>query len=411
MATYVSLSDFANVTMEEWQRTVPNLINHKYWLNNNLKTRVVNHGGESLINVPAQTKGMVSAMPTAENVANPTPVSPSYVNYDLYIKKIVARMILSEETMALNKGKAAIVDNLNRLMTDTLNDYNMTREFQMHQPADGVVCVSAEADTATTITMDSCRWVRPGMTLDGYKDYSDTTADHADAVVSSVDYDNKVVTFTASLTSTTDGEEFVIANTYTAGTISSTYFCNGIETLINDDDPDYGDIMGRDRATYPDAVAVVKTGASAGTAEPLTLARMRSVLDSIDINWGNDLPNIIYCPIGVFNSYQEVLRNANQPTVAMPAKDGYPAGLEFVYNGHVCRLVSSRLALPNTMFFINTEHLIKYKAADTGWDTLAGPWEKVSGYQQYEKVYRGWENYAVDVFKAHGRLEDCTETT
>ena len=155
MATYVSLSDFANVTMEEWQRTVPNLINHKYWLNNNLKTRVVNHGGESLINVPAQTKGMVSAMPTAENVANPTPVSPSYVNYDLYIKKIVARMILSEETMALNKGKAAIVDNLNRLMTDTLNDYNMTREFQMHQPADGVVCVSAESDTAATITMDS----------------------------------------------------------------------------------------------------------------------------------------------------------------------------------------------------------------------------------------------------------------
>ena len=63
------------------------------------------------------------------------------------------------------------------------------------------------------------------------------------------------------------------------------------------------------------------------------------------------------------------------------------------------------------MFFINTEHLIKYKAADTGWDTLAGPWEKVSGYQQYEKVYRGWENYAVDVFKSHGRLEDITETT
>jgi hypothetical protein len=411
MATYVSLSDFANVTMEEWQRTVPNHINHKYWLNNNLKTRVVNHGGESLINVPFQSKGMVSAMPTAENVANPTPVSPSYGNLDLYMKKIVARMILSEETMALNKGKAAIVDNLNRLMTDTLNDYNMMREFQMHQPADGVICVSAESDTATTITMDSVRWVRPNMTLDGFQDYSDTTADHADAVVSSVDYDTKVVTFSASLTSTTDGEEFVIANTYTAGAINTTYFCNGIETLINNDDPDYGDIMGRDRATYPDASAVVKTGASAGTAEALTLARMRSVLDSIDVWWGNDLPNIIYCPVGVYNSYLEILRNANQPTVSMPAKDGYPAGVEFIYNGKSMRIVSSRLALPNTMFFINTDHLIKYKAADTGWDTLAGPWEKISGYQQYEKVYRGWENYAVDVFKSHGRLEDITETT
>jgi hypothetical protein len=169
--------------------------------------------------------------------------------------------------------------------------------------------------------------------------------------------------------------------------------------------------MGRDRATYADASAVVKTGASAGTAEALTLARMRAVFDSIEVWYGEGLPTIGYTSQGVLNSYNEILRNANQPTVSMPAKDGYPAALEFIYNGHVVRLIASRLALPNTIFFINPEKLIRYNAGEAAWDTLAGPWEKVAGYQQYEKVYRGWENYGVDgVFKAHGRLEDITET-
>jgi hypothetical protein len=399
--------------MSEWQKNVPNVVNMKHWLYNNLKTQTVNHSGEDVYYIPFQTRGLVSAMESAENAANPTPVSPAHAKLSLYLKKIVARMIVSEETLTLGKGPNALASDLTRLMNSTLDDFNMKREFQMHQPADGVVCVSAEVDSATTITMDSVRWCYGGMVLDGFKDYSDTTADHADATIAEggVDYDNKVVTFTGSLTSTTDGEEFVTANTYVAGSISTTRYCNGIETLINNDDPDYGDIMGRDRATYADASAVVKTGASAGTAEALTLPRIRSVFDSIDIWWGKDLPGIGYMPIGVLNSYQEVLRNANQPTVAMPTKDGYPAGVQFIYNGHEVRMVSSRLALPNTIFFINTDHLIKYVGGDTGWDTLAGPWEKVAGYQQYEKVYRGWLNFAVDVFKAHGRLEDVTETT
>ena len=134
------------------------------------------------------------------------------------------------------------------------------------------------------------------------------------------------------------------------------------------------------------------------------------MFDSIDIWYGEGFPTIGYTTQGVLNSYQEILRNANQPTVSMPTKDGYPAGLEFIYNGHVVRLVASRLALPGTIFFINPEHLIRYNAGEAAWDTLAGPWEKVAGYQQYEKVYRGWENYGVDIFKCHGRLEDITET-
>ena len=139
------------------------------------------------------------------------------------------------------------------------------------------MCVSAEAVTNTTVEMDSVRWCYPGKTLDGFKDYSDTTPDHDGVVIAEggVDYDTKHVTFTTTLTSTTDGEEFVNGSSYVAGSISTTRYCNGIETLINDSDPDYGDIMGRDRATYADASAVVKTGASAGTAEALTLARMR----------------------------------------------------------------------------------------------------------------------------------------
>ena len=408
MATYVSQSDFVNVTMEEWQKNVPLTVNVKHWLNNNLKTKVLNHQGESLVNIPFQIQLIEGAQPSGENVANPTPRSPNFAKGQLYMKKIVARMLFSEETISLNKGSAVIVNDLNNLMNGTLNTFNMTREFMMHQPGSGVLCQATGAPSGHTVTVESCRWLRVGMTLDGYHS---TNKDCDSVYITDIDYDANTFTLvdpSGDVGSINSDTEFMIADTYvTSHTAVTTMFCNGIELLINDTDHDW-DVLGIDRGTYNYAKAVVKYGGTPGADEALTLARMRAVMDSIDINWGQDLPSIIYCSVPVFNAYQEVLRNAQQPTVNMPAKDGYPAGLEFVYNGNTCRIVSSRLCLPETMFFINPDHLIKYKAADTGWDTLAGPLQKVAGYQQYEKVYRGWENYGVDVFKAHGRLADVT---
>jgi hypothetical protein len=428
MATNVSLSDFVNATIEAYVKKAVSLPNTKYWLNNNLKTQIINHGGETLIYVPMQTQIPESAFMSAENVANPSAAQPAFVKGTLYLKKIVAPMRFSEETVALNQGPNVIVKNLETITSGTLQAYNMAREFQMHQDGSGILChvVTATSTTSTshTITVDSARWLRVGMILDGY---TAATPNGVDMAVTDVNYDTNVVTLTTAASPTiAAGDHWYYANTYTGGTYAATYFCNGIEHLINDSDAAWStpSTMGFDRDTQSFAKAVVKYGASAGTAEALTLGRMRSVCDSIDVNAGEVGTELIYCGMGAFNAYQEVLRNENQPTVSMPASGGYPDGLEFVYNGKKIRIVSSRLvadvntsgasatvgsgAANGTMYFIDPKHLIKYKGGDVGWDTMAGSLQKVAGYQQYERVYRGWENYGCDFFKKQGRLNDIT---
>ena len=140
MATYVSLSDFANATMSEWQKNVPNIVNMKYWLRNNIKAKTITQTGEDVYYIPFQTKGLVSAMESGENVANPTPVSPAHAKLSLYNKKIVARMIVSEETLTLGAGKNALASSLTRLMDSTLADYNMHQRV-CHAPARRRRCV------------------------------------------------------------------------------------------------------------------------------------------------------------------------------------------------------------------------------------------------------------------------------
>jgi hypothetical protein len=425
MAT-VSLTDLANVSMDAWVKRVTKLPNSKYWLYNNLPSmQVVNQSGEQIIYVPMQTQLPESAFMSKENAAHPTARAPAFVKGYLYLKKLIALMQFSEETIVLNQGANALVKSLENISNGTLEAYNMVREFQMHQNGTGVVAtvVSATGDgTAThTVVFDSARWIRQGMVFDFY---TGASANATNFQATDVNYDTNTVVF-SDLDSGThtiaDGDVLYYAGTYVSGgTILTSMYANGIDTLINSTDtafPGAALTMGFDRDTQSFAKAVVKTGASAGTAEALTLGRMRSVFDSIDINWGQDTPELIYTGIGGYNAYQEVLRNENQPIVSMPASGGYPDGLEFVYNGKKARLVSSRLVSDNyigtatgnaTMYFINPKHLIKYVGGSEGWDTIAGGFQKVAGYQQYQRVYRGWMNFGCDAFKSQGRLNDIT---
>jgi hypothetical protein len=416
--TNVTIADFANAMMEDFSKKITKVPNVKYWLNNNLPTETVNHGGETLINFILQTQLPESAYLSKEGEVSPSAAQPDFEKGQLYIKKIIAPMRFTEETVFLNKGAQAIVKNLENITEGTIEAFNMMREFQMHQNGDGILAtatsITATTDIHQVMVVDSARWIRKGMLLDCYNDVT-LVSDHLR--VTDVNYD----TNTVSMTDEDDASGVLVAGYHLlphasfigSSTIITTKFCNGIETLINDTDTPFGTAvtMGFDRDTQSFAQACVKYGASSGTDEALTLSRMRSVMDSIDINWGRSWPTIGYCPPGVLNAYNDVLKNGQQPTLAMPAEDGWPEGVAFIYNGKRVRIVSSRLALDNTLFFINPSTITKYKAADTGWDTFAGTFQKVASYQMFERMYRGWENYACTNFRANGRLNDISHAT
>jgi hypothetical protein len=416
MATNVSRSDFANVIIEAYHKKVTQVPNINDWLYNNIPLEVVNQKGEDKLNFEMQTQLPESAYVSGEGVASQSARVPAFVKGYTYLKKIESPMRFTEETVFLSKEPNTIVKTLENITNGTIKSYNMMREFMFHQPGTGLLAtvVSATGDgTAThTIVVDSARFLRVGMGIDIY---TGASANATNFTITAVDRDSNTITATdddAGTHTIADADVIYPKGGYVSGgTIVTTRFWNGFETLIGDTDtawPGAALTTGFDRDTQAFAKACVKYGDTPGTAQALTLGRMRAVCDLIQV-WENEVnTDIIYTDPGSLNAWNELLSNKQAPTINMPTEDGWPEGTAFVYNGKRMRVVSKNLAAPETMLFIAPKTFLKYLGGDTGWDTFAGTFQKVSGYQMFERMYRGWGNLVCLDFRANGRLNDIT---
>jgi hypothetical protein len=411
MPTNVDRADFVNVILDAQSKDVTKTPLLDAWLWNGIPFETVNQSGEDKINFAFQTQGNESAFLTEEGGANGSANVPAYAKGYQYLKKIGAPMRFTEETVFLSKKPNTIVETLKTYTEDTVAAYEMAREFMIHQPGTGILAtVTLGHATATTseFTVDSARWLRVGMVVDIYT----STSENVDSVtITDVNYDTNVVTGTHSSDTIVTGDlVYMHDSVVDSSTIVTTKFWSGIETLINDTDTAFGTALtlGLDRDTQSFAKACVKYGATPGTAEALTLGRMRAVCDSIDVNWGRSMPTFIYTDPFSLNAYNELLSNKQAPTINMPTEDGWPEAVAFVWNGKKMRVLSKRLAAPKTMLFINPSTLKKYIGGETGWDTMAGTFQKVAGFQIFERMYRGWGNLICTNFKANGRLNDIT---
>lgn len=407
----VDRADFVNVILEAQAKEVTKVPLIDNWLYDGIPFETVNQSGEDKLNFAFQTQGNESAFLTSEGGANGAANVPAYAKGYTYLKKIGAPMRFTEETVFLSKKPNTIVETLQTITNDTVAAYEMAREFMIHQPGTGIlatITLGHATDTTTEVTVDSARWLRVGMIVDVYTGASENIDS---CTITDVNYDTNIITMTHASDTPVTGDVIYMHDSYvTSSTIITSLFWNGIETLINDTDTAFGTplTLGLDRDTQSFAKACVKYGSTPGTAEALTLGRMRAVCDSIDVNWGRSMPTIIYTDPFSLNAYNELLNNKQAPTINMPTEDGWPEAVAFVWNGKKMRVLAKRLALPETMFFINPSTIKKYIGGETGWDTMAGTFQKVAGYQIFERMYRGWGNLICTNFKANGRLNDIS---
>ena len=407
-ADIASISTFTDATREAHRAKVAQSVNKDLWLFNHMKADKQQHNGEEVVNFTLQTGLPESATFTSAGAAHPSAVQPTFDKGQLYIKKLIAIMKYNEEVMHLT-GKEAIVKRLVNLRMGTTDVYNILKEFSLYQPADGILATATSEDSSQTFTVDSVRWLRKGMVLDGYD--SSNTHDADGIVITDINPSTLTVTVTGDITSVDTGTNFYSEGSWlTSGsrTISGTRFTNGIETICSDVDPDYGDFEGLDRDTYEYAKAVVAYGASTGENEAFTQDRLFDLLDLGQTQVGlSKLPKMAIgdpkCVRAIYNNF----RDQQQPAVNMPAKDGMPEGLQFQYGSHTIRIIAAHRASPNMLLLPNLDHLIKYNGGPEGWDTTTGVrW--VPDYQQFEEPYRGWWNYGTDFPQSNLALFDIT---
>lgn len=411
MASDLSLlSTYSNATREAHMKKVEYSGNKEDWLFNHIKADPYKHAGESLVNFSLQYQLPESATYTSENAAHPTCVQPAYAKGQLYIKKLLSKMQYSEEVNLLN-GKESIVNKLMELRDGTYAVYRLLRDHSIHTPGSGILATATSEDSGQTFTVDSVRWLRVGMVIDGYDSSNHHDADSI--VITGINPTTLTVTVTGTITSVDTDTDFYYNDTFTAsgGTISTTKFTNGIETICSDSDPAYGDFQGLDRGTYEYAKATVAYGASAGTAEAFTLDRLYEV---IELGIGNvglaKLPKFAVASPKTLRAVYNAFRDEQQPTIHMPANEGMPETLGVDYGGHKIRLYADYRSAPNTLWMPNSNYMVKYSGGPEGWDSYGGSGVHfVSGYQAFYEVYRGWWNYGTTFPQANMALFDITE--
>jgi len=407
------LSGLANVIKDKYNTDVPKLIPMQIFLWDYFKPKLVPFEGEGKFNVMMQTALNESAVATAEMTALPGGLVPAFAKGYLYLKKMIARMVISKESIVLTQGPNAMVKGLPNLMDSTIKPWMLNLEAYMHLAGEGVLATCTADDNGSgLLTVDDTRFIRVGMPL---KCYAADTIHDGEVVVTAV---NSATTFTVSGTSTAiaNGDLVYLSGSWvTSSAIATVMAPQGIETIIDETDPHYGDFQGLDRATLSYASAIIRdmsdAGGSAGTNGALTKMRIVHLLDSIWKASSHAVPHFGYCGLGVFNALAQLYDNANQPTALMPAKDGLPSGLEFQYHGRAIPIVSSPNAKKNAMFFINKDYLFRYSNGDPKWDDEGGFLRPLEDYHAFQAVYYGYNNFGSTMPESSGRLNDITEIT
>ncbi len=410
MASDLSLlSTYSNATREAHMKKVEYSGNKEDWLFNHIKTDPQKHAGESLVNFSLQYQLPESATYTSENAAHPSCVQPAYAKGQLYIKKLLSKMQYSEEVVHLN-GKESIVNKMMELRDGTYAVYRLLRDHSIHTPGSGVLATATSEDSGHTFTVDSVRWLRVGMVIDGYDSSNNHDADSI--VITGINPTTLTVTVTGTITDVDTDTSFYYNDTFVAsgGTISTCKYTNGIETICSDADPAYGNFEGLDRDTYEYAKATVKYGASAGTAEAFTLDRLYELIELGVGNVGlSKLPKFAVCSPKTLRAIYNSFRDEQQPTIHMPANEGMPETLGIDYGGHKIRMYADYRSAPNTLWMPNSNYMVKYSGGPEGWDSYGGGIRFVSGYQAFYEVYRGWWNYGTTFPQANMALFDITE--
>lgn len=399
----VSMTNLTNVLETKMRKDVPLLINTKVPLmsmfDSKAGVKAEQFEGEYRIEFPMQFAMSEGFAWSAEGDIEPTTTSPSYDKGYLSLKKGVLKDTITEEILQLVEGKKyALASKMAQILAQMTTRMKLNREAALHGNGTGrlATCVSVNSQV---VTVDSTRFLRKGMRLDGYDSSSHHDADSI--VVASVDSDT---TFTATGTVSSIDSATVLYH--------EDSWANGApQGLANMVDDDTGTFQGLSRNTYRDLRAKVRDGSVAGTPEAFTSGRLIALLDDIVAGPYGEIPDWIYCYTKVYNSIFNEFVATNQGTNMLEAKGGIPGGLQFVYNGKTIPITGSSKADFYTLYALSKGNFGVYgDSLGRFVKTNGNLYEKVQSYHKYNIHYTFWLNHFTTMPCANGRLNDITHS-
>lgn len=406
MATQ-TISTYSNAVNSAYDKRMPAFINGAAdlipWMN---KGTILPYSGEDYLYSPwkiAYGEGTKWTVPyDGTNGTYPTALSPQFDKFRLSWKKLLGKFQLNNELVDIQKGVHNFVSVYSDALADMIEVFKLDLNAALHGSGTGSLATCASY-SGQVVTVDTTKYIRVGMVLDGY-DASDNK--DADGIV--VTAINSDTTFTCTGTVTSIDSATVL---YKKGSWVTTldYAPNGIANIIDDDT---GTFQNLSRSTYPQIRAKITDGDTPGTNQALTLPRVRGVLDKIEKGEAGKVQpgTIAYGTLGCVNAFRDLLATENQPTATIASKAGDAEVPAWQYGSTMIPFFGSSRAIDNTLFFIDPKSLLKYLGKQK-WDTHGGGLLKPleAGPAVWGSLAL-WIQFGTNFPAKNGRLNDVTET-
>jgi len=349
----------------------------------------------------------------AEGGTLPTAGNQGYAEERVTLKHHYGRIQLTGPLMRAadtDKGsfERALDAETKRVVADLKRDVNR----QVWGSSDGAIAELAQTTNSVVVNLKSSvsdvqfRQLEVGMVVD-IGTVAAPTGTTSAATISAT---------SASGTSGTDGYYKVTLSGAVTTTFSTYIFrsgnggsgtsqkeVTGLQSIVDSS----GALFNVDPATYP--VWKSSEFGNSGTNRQISETLMATVVQDINIQSGT-WPNLAVCHHGVFRAYANLLLGLKRFNNTVSLKGGYSAGIPFIGGGgQEIPVVTDRDCPANSMFFLNTDHLVEFMASD--WEFMqedGAVLSRVSGVDAYEAILFKYMEVATDQRNAHGKLTDIS---
>jgi len=343
----------------------------------------------------------------AEEGALPTAGYQDYANPYGNVKYIRGRIQVSGPTIAASRDdRGAMIRALESEMKGITADLKKEVNYQFFNDGTAVRClVNGDPGTGTTLTVDTpgTMYLWDGMKIDIYgSEDADGALNDTAVAITTVDSSTQC-TMGEALDTAIDDNDYIVRSGagYDAGSTVGSYEMMGLKGII--DDNTYVDTLHNiSRTTYAYwKCSTCSTDSNGGTKRDITLDLIQAGLTSVEKN-GLGKTNLILSDHSLRDAYAALVV-ADKRYVNTMTLDGGWLALE--YNG--IPWVADADCPPNTVFFVDTNHLEIMQMSDWNWmDRDGAVLSRVSGYDAYEAVLYWYADLTTDAPKAHAFLRD-----
>ena len=289
----------------------------------------------------------------------PEAAGNTYAQFVLDLKNLYGRIEISDKAVRASASSAgAFVNLLNAEMEGLIRASSFNFGRMLYGDGSGKLA-TITANTANTITVDSCINLVEGMVVDIIA--ADGTVQESTIRITSISRSAKTITISKAITS----------GAFAGGTyalcVQGSYGkeLTGLGAIF----AETGKLYGLDRSAYGWMVPYMEDISKDGEKTQITDIFMQRAIDSLEENADSKV-DFIVCSAGVKRNYQEYFTSYRTNVDIMELAGGYKA---ISYNG--IPLVSDRFVKPNTMYLLNTKEFNLHQLCD--WNWLAGEDGKV----------------------------------